>query len=156
MNTIFFNTEERIDQLEAVCRSIVGKRFSKFYECKDFVIEILEGMNVDLCALKDMPRVSMDHAKFHSNSPLLDLLLEHPECRKHLKVIEASAPWMPGDLIPIKTGKTQHHIAIKGKENIYHLPRYGKVCFHSEEFFRTNCNFKNQIIFRLKEGVPVL
>jgi len=141
-----FDNEERVKRLEDTCRGLVGKRFSEHYQCRHFVVEALEGAGVEVPGIEPVPQTSPRHGRFHNESVLIEWLQTHPEIRGHLIVVDPDDPWMAGDLIVLREGGAAHHLGIRGKERVYHLPAWGSVVEKSEEWARRMVS----AVFRIK------
>jgi len=144
--TFYFEDPEAVEKLESTCQALQGAWFSANYQCKDLVKDALAGAGIQIPEIKNIPETSIHHGRFHSKSALVEFLMETPEIRKHLAVIDKDDPWIPGDMIIIQEGRSAHHMGIMGKERLYHLPMGGCVVQKSQEWAR----LKAVAVFRIK------
>lgn len=60
----------------------------------------------------ELPPYSLDHAKHVTRSQLLTFLLTHPPLAGRFTLVPLGREKMPGDLLGMISGRTDHHLAV--------------------------------------------
>lgn len=80
-------------------------------DCVNLLHEILVG--VQAIPRLQLPSYKLDHAKHTTRTQLLVFLLTAPELAGRLVMVPAHAERVPGDLIGLQAGHTDHHLAMQ-------------------------------------------
>jgi len=99
------------------------------YDCWHLAVDVYAEAGLDTRRLEHLRGTgSLNWAKFHNSSPLLDALHEDAVCRARLRRLEADEPILAGDLLAIRQGQAANHLAIAESATVaWHVPRGGSV-----------------------------
>lgn len=117
----FHNAPERTTALEAAARSWLGTPFRPNtaisgpdggVDCVNYIHEVCVAVGV--IQRQSLPNYTLDHARHSPHSLLLRWLLNATDDSggKHLILVPPLGRLIPGDLLAIRTGMLDHHLAI--------------------------------------------
>lgn len=126
----FFQTTEKQAALWAEAQRWIGTPFFPRAASVGHGVDCVNLQHEKLVAVGGIPRLALpaytlDRAKHSTRSQLLQFLLTTPELAGRFVLVPHTAPRLPGDLLGLKSGHTDHHLAMQ------HL--WGKVVHAVED-----------------------
>jgi len=116
MRPYFFNNPGRVRSLKFEQDRWIGTPFypracavGVGVDCVRLQAEILA--NTGAIPRLELPAYTLDHAKHTTRSQLLVFLLTAPELENRFTLVPLGAPRIPGDLLGLLSGMTDHHLA---------------------------------------------
>jgi cell wall-associated NlpC family hydrolase len=115
----FHKAPERVSTLEAAARSWLGTPFRANtacpgpdggVDCVNYIHEVCVAVGV--ITRQTLPDYTLDHARHSPHSLLLRWLLNATAPGLHLILVPPLGRLIPGDLLAIRTGMLDHHLAI--------------------------------------------
>jgi hypothetical protein len=119
MKKHYFRTSERVAALVNEVRTWDGTPFfaraavrgeKGGVDCVNYCHEIMVATGAMQRA--SLPDYALDYAHHHPDSQLLRWLLDCPQLRGKLRLTPPACNHLPGDIIAIRSGMTDHHLAI--------------------------------------------
>jgi len=95
-------------------------------DCAGFVGSVFLQINA-IDAEIAVPPYTINHAE-HSDESLLRAWFEQPHVRARVRLLDEGEPDLPGDMVFPKVGRTEHHLALQVRGEIYHVVRPAGVC----------------------------
>ena len=114
----FFHSKERQDALWLEMQTWLGTPFAAHSESKGHGVDcvrLARALYVSAGAVSprlELPAYSLDQAKHTTDTALLRFLLTHRELRGRFIMVPPAGPKIAGDLLGIKSGRVDHHLAI--------------------------------------------
>jgi len=140
----YFQNKDRQSALYAAAQSWLGTPFfpaaqsrGHGVDCVRYAAALMEATG----ALTNFtfPVYTLDSAKHTTRSQLLDYLLNTAPCAGRLVFVPVHGPRLPGDLYALRSGRTDHHLAVHLPwEKVTHCIEDAGVVIHeaSDEDFR--------------------
>lgn len=133
--TPYFSSPDRQKQLREALAARHGRPWrhtqeanGNGYNCFHLVVEVYGAAGLDVDRLRKFRGGSLNWGKFHPDSQILSFLLSDPECRRRGRLIYPPDPMMAGDLVVIRQGISDSHLAIAESDRVaWHIPRGGSV-----------------------------
>lgn len=131
----YFLEEPRAAALRKECQSWIGTPFRQRsavkgplggVDCASYLASAFLAIGAINEAIA-IPPYAINHAE-HSDESMFRTWFEQPAVRARVRRLEDDEAPLVGDIIFPKVGRTEHHIAIRDGNQVYHVARPSGVC----------------------------
>ncbi len=148
----WFSAPERQDAVQQAIEAWLGTPYfannasrGHGVGCVEFVHEVW--VEAGAIPRLSLPRYQLDWAHHATSSQLVNFLLNDPALRGRLVFVPILGQHLPGDLLALRSGRLDHHLAVIGKwEKVAHAVEDHGVIMHNLD----EPKFAHRVLYSLR------